>query len=472
MLKIRQEAQEHPVLREEKSTASVTTMRFILAGVVSICVAATALLAEAPHPLPAGVWRTDGYGYVFKAGAGKLAIFDETKDACLLNGVLEGQEAAEWIGNAAVAADGAHAVLHAGISRIGVTRRSALPDRCKPADEDHAPLRNFDHLWTTFDEHYAFFATRKVDWNALRAEFRPQAAAAKTPEQLFAVLSAMLARLKDAHVSLTAGEATFKAERSPAPTAAGPDGILATRKALQRALKDYVSGAATPLLKPAAPAGRNRVWYGELSGKIGYIVVFAMGGFEEDDVTSADHAASARKVFQEIARELQDMRGVIVDLRHNQGGFDTASLELVGLFAARPGVAFKKRAHRAATPAYAVPLTPSSPLRLTMPVAVLISEHTVSAGETAATAFRTLSNATLIGQATQGALSDVLEKKLPNGWTFTLSNEIFEMADGTIPEASGIAPHVATAVPAAPASPAERFRPDIDEAVRVLREKR
>ena len=104
-----------------------------------------------------------------------------------------------------------------------------------------------------------------------------------------------------------------------------------------------------------------------------------------------------------------------------------------------------------------------------MPVTVLISEQTVSAGETAAAAFRTLPNATLIGQPTQGALSDVLQKKLPNGWTFTLSNEVFTMVDGTIPEGKGVVPHIKTNVPPSPKTPAERFKPDIDEAMRALK---
>jgi C-terminal processing protease CtpA/Prc len=131
-------------------------------------------------------------------------------------------------------------------------------------------------------------------------------------------------------------------------------------------------------------------------------------------------------------------------------------------------VAFRKRAHGTAEPAYGVPLAPAEPVRLPLPVAVLISEHTVSAGETAATAFRTLPNATLIGQSTQGALSDVLEKALPNGWRFTLSNEIFETVDGSVPEGAGIKPNIETRAPAAPRTPRERFQPDIDEAVRAL----
>ena len=89
-----------------------------------------------------------------------------------------------------------------------------------------------------------------------------------------------------------------------------------------------------------------------------------------------------------------------------------------------------------------------------------------------AMALRTLPNAILIGQPTQGALSDVLSKTLPNGWTFGLSNEIYATAGGATPEVSGVMPHIGTTLPGAPPSPTARFRPDIDEALRVLRTRR
>ena len=193
-----------------------------------------------------------------------------------------------------------------------------------------------------------------------------------------------------------------------------------------------------------------------------------MGGFEEDDVSSGDHAASARKAFQEIAGQLAGVTGVVVDLRYNQGGYDPISLALAGLFTDRPGVAFQKSARGATMKPYPVALPPAEPNRLVVPVAVLISEHTVSAGETAATAFRTLPNARLIGQPTQGALSDTLSKALPNGWTFTLSNEVFATVDGTSPEVVGVAPHIVTPLPS-PVSAAARFRTDIDAAAQWLR---
>lgn len=418
--------------------------------------------------LPAGVWRTDGYGYIFETDGKKLTIFDETKAACIFDIQLDGREADDYIAAAELNEGGSQALLHAGISRIAVARLPNLPQRCKLRPSDPDPLLNFDILWETFDEHYAFFAERKIDWKTMRADFRPKAAAARSPDELFDVMSAMLAPLKDAHVQLTAGEKEFQAERSPAPTNPDADGLISTRKALQKALKNYITSPSTPLLSPAAGAGRNRIWYGRLAPDIGYIAVFAMGGFEDDDVNSDDNAASARKTFQEIATKLAGVSGVVVDLRYNQGGHDPVSLALAGLFAEHPGIAFKKSARGAAMKPYAVMLNPSAPARLVVPVAVLISAHTVSAGESAATAFRTLSNAKLIGQPTQGALSDTLSKTLPNGWTFTLSNEVFTNEDGASPEVVGVQPHIATPLPK-PTSSSARFHPDIDEAVRWLK---
>ena len=43
-----------------------------------------------------------------------------------------------------------------------------------------------------------------------------------------------------------------------------------------------------------------------------------------------------------------------------------------------------------------------------------------------------------IGSATQGALSTALEKKLPNGWSFSISNEIYMDNSGKSYENIGI----------------------------------
>ena len=52
------------------------------------------------------------------------------------------------------------------------------------------------------------------------------------------------------------------------------------------------------------------------------------------------------------------------------------------------------------------------------------------------------STVTGVGEATLGILSDNLYKRLPNGWEVSLSNEIYETADGTCWEMLGVPPVV------------------------------
>lgn len=448
-------------------------MRIIFAslamGALMSCAGPSA--ASTLGPLPDGIWRTSGYGYILEANAGKLTIYDETRVACILNSVSDGPEAEEYIGKTELDAAGNHAILHAGISLIPADRLRKLPGRCKPAHADTDPLRNFNVLWQTFDEHYAFFDTRKVDWKKVRTEYRPKALATRTDVALFDILSSMLVTLKDAHIHLDTPDKQFQAGKEPQPVTPDADGIIPTRKALQRALKDYITGPSTPLLQPAISVGRQRIWYGRVAPDTGYIAVFAMGGFEDDVISSDANAQAAQRVLQQVAADLSGVSGVVLDLRYNQGGYDPVSMALAGLFTDKPSLAFRKSARGSSMKPYAITLQPAPPPRLLVPVAVLISKYTVSAAESAAAMFRTLPNATLIGQATEGALSDVLEKKLPNGWRFTLSNEIFLDADGSSPEGVGILPRIVTPVPV-PTSSDARFHPDISEAVRWLNGRR
>ena len=62
----------------------------------------------------------------------------------------------------------------------------------------------FDNLWNTFNEEYAPFEEREIDWLAEYNTFRPMVTSNTTDDQLFSVLSQLLAKLNDGHVSLTA----------------------------------------------------------------------------------------------------------------------------------------------------------------------------------------------------------------------------------------------------------------------------
>ena len=77
------------------------------------------------------------------------------------------------------------------------------------------------------------------------------------------------------------------------------------------------------------------------------------------------------------------------------------------------------------------------------PVRLLISELTLSAGETFTEALMGRAPApTRTGSTTQGVFSDDMERTLPNDWTFTLANEEYLAPDGKNYEGVGIPPSV------------------------------
>lgn len=149
--------------------------------------------------------------------------------------------------------------------------------------------------------------------------------------------------------------------------------------------------------------------------------------------------------------DLAGVRGIIVDLRFNDGGWDRVGLALAGRFAERATPAFTKHAVRsgAAVELQTVSTAPAPGRRHIGPVAVLTSDATVSAAEVATLALRALPNVRVFGWPTYGALSDEMAFRLPNGWEGTVSNEVYTASDGQVYEGRGIPPAQEAAAPSA-----------------------
>jgi C-terminal processing protease CtpA/Prc len=71
----------------------------------------------------------------------------------------------------------------------------------------------------------------------------------------------------------------------------------------------------------------------------------------------------------------------------------------------------------------------------------LIGPLAISAGETFTQALMGRAPKVVrIGENTQGVFSDMLVRRLPNGWSFTLQNEVYRTAAGTTFDGAGIPP--------------------------------
>jgi carboxyl-terminal processing protease len=89
--------------------------------------------------------------------------------------------------------------------------------------QDGGPLATFDAAWTLVRDSHFDRTLNGVDWNAVRTELRPKAAAAKDVGELRAVLRDMLGRLGQSHFAVipSSGDTASKA----APDMSGDTGL-------------------------------------------------------------------------------------------------------------------------------------------------------------------------------------------------------------------------------------------------------
>jgi carboxyl-terminal processing protease len=190
-------------------------------------------------------------------------------------------------------------------------------------------------------------------------------------------------------------------------------------------------------------AANGNVRYGLIGGDIGYLAVNAMDDFADDGDDHDDDVEALDEALDRAMAMFAGASAVIVDVSLNDGGFDTVARRIAGRFAAERTLAYSKYAGDAKgdTP-QAIYVEPSDRERFTGPVYLITSDITVSAAEIFTMAMRALPNVTHLGGTTRGSLSDVLTKPLPNGWSVTLSNEVYLDAKGKAWEGKGVPPQV------------------------------
>jgi hypothetical protein len=326
-------------------------------------------------------------------------------------------------------------------SDIVMRRLRSTPAQCGRTLAD-SPPNNFDVFARTWAEQYGFFDVRKVDWAAITTRERPRVSDRTTPEELLQILKGMIEPFEDAH--------TFIAAESIKQTFHG------TRKN-DHWLESADRAHAFEIIDSKYVRGSLRTWcngqvqYGRLDGGVGYVRLKSFSNFGGQPGFESGSAA-LEAALDEIFADASSWPGLVIDVRINGGGSDAWGLSIASRLAPSPYVAYSKQAR--ADPDDATRWTdpqpsevrPSSRASFHGPVVELIGIHSVSAAETFTQALlKREPHITRIGENTQGVFSDVLGRKLPNGWTFGLPNERF-VTDGKAYDGAGIAPDVTVPV--------------------------
>ena len=404
-------------------------------------------------PPPSGVWQSEGYGHLWELVDNRLMAYEVTTETC-----LKGSQAARQSGGGAageivfradttlgaVAADWVirpgwsanRLVAHSpGTAADVVFRRlSRLPDRCRrPPDASRAAV--FDLFSLTMAEQYAFFREHQVDWDVTVAAARPLALAATNDTAFYHLLAAMVAPLHDRHTDVTATTMGLR-QRNARPI---PDSLPTAEVVRLRS-----APPALPLVGPLVRLSGDRLQYGWLAPRIGYLKVTAVYGYRTNGGFEGDSVAFAAALDQVFAA-LTGLDGLVLDLRINGGGYDALAKLLAGRFTDRRYLGFTKQARSDPrdptqyTPPARVMVEPAGLRRFTGRLAVLLGPGTLSAGEVLAMMLaERRPRPRFIGSATQGIFADELVRRLPNGWQFQLSNERYTTPSGVVFEGRGV----------------------------------
>ena len=178
-------------------------------------------------------------------------------------------------------------------------------------------------------------------------------------------------------------------------------------------------------------------WY-QVDG-VGYLAIDAMLGFGDID-DNGDELRSLELALDQAMTDLRDVQALIVDVRRNGGGKDFLSLAIASRFATNETHAYSKQARLGSgrSELIDVYIQPRGAVQYLGPVYLLTSNETASAAEVFTLAMREFPQVTIIGEATQGGLSDQLSKKLFNGWNASVGNEYYLATDGSWYEGVGI----------------------------------
>ncbi|MBK8565847.1 MAG: S41 family peptidase [Saprospiraceae bacterium] len=278
----------------------------------------------------------------------------------------------------------------------------------------------FDYTLETFRSWYAPTEERNIDWDFLQQAYAPLLTKESTDDELFTVLTDLLANLDDTHVSITApGKELFFANKY-------------YRERTDDALFDTAI-IETNYLLPGFTKGPDEAdyTYGLLRPDIGYLWLGHVG---------------ANWTKLEAAMKQADLKGFVLDLRHNEGGDFTFALQALQKLNPTQKTVFRSRTKNGPKPDdftdwYTWHLEGGG-TSSNHPIVVLTDRYTVSACERAVMALRQMDGVTIIGDTTNGSVSTTVARQLPNGWGYRVATQDVEAPDGNIYEGKGIPPDV------------------------------
>lgn len=411
-----------------------------------------------------GIWQSEGYGQILSITDQTVQLYDICKLNCTANLSLTKETFYDEFKVKTVT--DTTLTLRESTTEYDFKRLVELPDLCQRPEikKKNDPVYNFETLCTTLEAHYCYFDTRNIDWDAMKAKYRAQITPKTNPLELFIIMDKMLEEFKDGHLTMFVPDElqnsyakyqkkAFKKKKANKGKKVGINTETIRNALVDRYVKDkqvYNFGAAIwgminedlvlvqiNGMDDLANYNIPKEWSAGKQMKEYEKRVAASKNYTQDVIDGAG------QLIDEVLKKAKNAKAIILDIRLNGGGYDGAGMEILRRFIDKEMVVLTKKAKNGIGYTRRQPFT-LSPTENTFSkqVFILTSPYTASAAESfTLAAIEAIPDAIRIGDTTRGIFSDRLEKKLPNGWEYGLSNEVYESMEGVSYEEIGIEPH-------------------------------
>ncbi|WP_438425954.1 S41 family peptidase [Aquimarina macrocephali] len=392
-----------------------------------------------------GFWLAKDKGYVIEITDKKKVLYGVNSVGCT---IIEDNFVPEESFGVALALIGPNELIaepRLSASNIEFRRLLNQNDFCLPEQIANTkdPKINFDHFWNIFNDYYAFFETRKVNWSQYKS-LREQV----TSENFYDTLEGLVLLMEDGHVGID-DEANNIAIDAGSPSlfsrlnsSLSGDLIIESGEDYNKLYNQKLQTIASKYLNNKVEIDENgKIAWGLIGDDIAYVNILSMEGYGSN---AKNELETLNSVLDKIMSDLKNygVSRLIIDVRFNGGGYDMVSVNIASRFLDEERLAFSKKARLGDgfTKGTSINMTPKGDFQFTGDIMLLTSPLTASAAEVFTLCMKDLPYVTMIGDNTNGVFSDILTHTLPNGALIGLSNEVYSDANGEVFEAIGVGP--------------------------------
>jgi C-terminal peptidase prc len=344
----------------------------------------------------------------------------------------------------------------------------------------------FEQVWATVRDKYVYTDFRGVDWQKVHDEFAPKVAATTTPESFYILLEDMIEKLGDDHAYFESPQRVAEREQKESSTLVfgGIGAYIQEDGIILRILKNgpadlagvkpfeiiktidgvaytdkQAFGLGGPITAIRGPVGtRANLTIQSFDGKTRSVAiqrqvvagadvdapeVMRLPGTQVGILTIKTFAVNnmdtqIKTLLQKLG-EGGPLDGLIIDLRTNDGGYVEIMLRTLGLVTAGGPIGNSSSRDSTTSPVLVTRML-VTPLFQNVPIVVLTSRYTISAGEVFAAGMQSLKRARVVGTPSAGSTNSTKRYNFSDKSTLWLTYRSFHLLDGTSIQGHGVQP--------------------------------